>query len=410
MLPILAWRNIWRNPTRSFVVIMAIALGIWAGLTLTGFATGMVQDYIKNNISNVVAHIQIHDPDYARERDVRKYLKNYEELAKWLKSNPEVNRYSPRTLATGMASSANGSRGVTIKGVWPKLEAAISDLEDNVREGTYFEAERKNQVLIGQKLADKLKVKLLSKLVLTFQDLDGTITSGAFRVVGIYYSGNTPFDEANVFVPAIDLQNLLRAPGQNGSEPLIHEVALLCSSVDAIPQVEQQLRRAFPQALAENYRKLAPELQVYESQMKSVAFIYLGIIMLALIFGIVNTMLMAVLERFRELGMLMAIGMNKGRVFGMIILETLLLSLVGAPLGMALGMLTVEYFRAKGLDLSAFSSSLNKYGLSNVVHFYLAPEVYWQAAVMLAITALLAALYPAFKAIRLNPAEAIRKI
>lgn len=410
MLPILAWRNIWRNPTRSIVVIMAIALGIWAGLTLTGFATGMVQDYIRNNISNVVAHIQIHDPNYARERDVRKYLNNYEDLARWLKNNPAIKMYSPRTLATGMASSANGSRGVTIKGVLPEQEAAISDLEDNVREGTYFEAERKNQVLIGRKLAEKLKIKLLSKLVLTFQDLDGNITSGAFRVVGIYYSGNTPFDEANVFVPAIDLQTLLRAPGQKESEPLIHELALLCASIETIPQVEQQLNQAFPKNLAENYRKLAPELQVYESQMHAVAFIYLGIIMLALIFGIVNTMLMAVLERFRELGMLMAIGMNKGRVFGMIILETLLLSLVGAPLGMLLGMLTVEYFRVKGLDLSAFSTSLNQYSLSNIVHFYLAPEVYWQAAVMLAITALLASLYPAIKAIQLNPAEAIRKI
>ena len=184
MLPILAWRNIWRNPTRSLVVILAISMGIWAALFMSGFATGMIRDYIDSNISNVVGHIQIHHPDYAREKDVRLQVDPLPGLEAFLASQAPVRAYSARTLATGMVSTANGSRGILIQGVRPDQEAVVSNLRQNIREGTYFEEGRKNQILLGQPLAEKLHVKLRSKVVLTFQDLEGNITNGAFRIVG----------------------------------------------------------------------------------------------------------------------------------------------------------------------------------------------------------------------------------
>ncbi len=132
--------------------------------------------------------------------------------------------------------------------------------------------------------------------------------------------------------------------------------------------------------------------------------------MLALVFGIINTMLMSVLERYRELGMLMAIGMNKARIFGMILLETLLLTLAGAPLGIAAGALSIHYFSINPLDLSAFASSLNQYGLGTRIYFETNPYVYSQITILLILTAFVSALYPAIRAIRLKPVEAIRKI
>ena len=128
------------------------------------------------------------------------------------------------------------------------------------------------------------------------------------------------------------------------------------------------------------------------------------------LFGIVNTMLMTVLERFRELGMLMAIGMNKARVFSMIVLETLMLCLVAAPIGLLLGWATINYFGTNGLNLSAYSESVAQYGMSDMVYFGVDPIVYWQVPIGVVITALIAAIYPAIKAIRLRPVEAIRKI
>lgn len=410
MLPILAWRNIWRNPTRSLVVILAISMGIWAALFMSGFATGMIRDYIDSNISNVVGHIQIHHPDYGREKDVRLKVDPLPGLEAFLASQTQVRAYSARTLATGMVSTANGSRGILIQGVRPDQEAAVSNLRQNIREGTYFEEGRKNQILLGKSLAEKLHVKLRSKVVLTFQDLEGNITNGAFRIVGLFHSGNTPFDESRVLVQANDLGHLLHPANQTGVPVPVHEIILLCRDPDSLVTVQKTLQAAFPRLLSENYREIAPELELYESQMKSVSLIYLTVIMLALIFGIINTMMMAVLERFRELGMLMAIGMNKVRIFSMIVMETVLLSLAGAPLGLLLGGLTIHYFKVKGLDLSAFAKSLNQYGMGTDIRFDADPGVYWQTAIMLVVTAFLASLYPAWKAIRLKPVEAIRKL
>ena len=132
--------------------------------------------------------------------------------------------------------------------------------------------------------------------------------------------------------------------------------------------------------------------------------------MLALSFGIINTMLMAVLERIRELGMLMAIGMNKLKVFTMIVLETIMLVAVGAPVGVLLGTLTIAFLGHRGIDLSAFSDTLKMYGMSDTIYFQVEPVVYLQMAIAVSVTALLASIYPALKAIRLRPVEAIRKI
>ncbi|NET35495.1 MAG: FtsX-like permease family protein [Cyanothece sp. SIO1E1] len=132
--------------------------------------------------------------------------------------------------------------------------------------------------------------------------------------------------------------------------------------------------------------------------------------MLALTFGIINTMLMAVLERIRELGMLMGIGMNKLKVFMMIMLEAVFLGAVAAPIGLTLGFVTIYFLGSSGLDLSMYSDSLEMYGMSPIVYFDVPGKVYWQIPVFVACTAILAALYPAYKAIKLKPVEAIRKI
>ena len=138
--------------------------------------------------------------------------------------------------------------------------------------------------------------------------------------------------------------------------------------------------------------------------------IIMTVLMLGLAFGIINTMLMTVMERTRELGMLMAIGMNKRRTFSMLMYETILLSFLGCPIGMGIAWLTVWYFGKHGIDLSAFSKGLQNFGFSTMIYTSLANKSYLQVSIMVLITAILAAIYPGLKAIRLKPAEAIRHI
>ncbi|MCB9080643.1 MAG: ABC transporter permease [Lewinellaceae bacterium] len=413
MIYLMAWRNIWRNPTRSRVVILAIALGIWAALFMSGFATGMMRNYIQNAITNVVSHIQIHHPEYQADNNVRYTIPGADSLRKTLLAIPEVKAVSVRTLVNGMIASSQTARGVQVKAITPGEEATVGLSADKIVEGDFFAEDRKNNLLMSKKLADRLHVALRSKVVLTFQDLGGNITSAAFRITGLYAIGDEPFEEGHVFVRRQDLNRLLVADltdSLNVEQHLAHEIALLLSTPDQVDPVQAELQKRLPGLRIETYREVAPDLRLYESQVQSVSWVYLIVIMLALVFGIINTMLMTVLERYKELGMLMAIGMNKWRVFRMIMLETLFLSLAGAPLGLLLGWGTITFLGHRGLDLSRFSDALAQFGMSNVVYFAVPQETYAQAVFILVCTAFLASLYPAWKAIRLRPVEAIRRI
>lgn len=410
MIPILAWRNIWRSRTRTLVVIGAIAMGVWAALFMSGFATGMMNSYVDNAIEQVVSHIQIHHPEFEQDKDVKYRIPDPEALQATLAADPDVQAVSIRSLSNGMIASSQMTRGVEVNGVVPEMEKNIRGLDQLVVAGEYFGESRGNQILIGRRLAEKLKVDVRKKIVLTFQDLDGNITSAAFRIVGLYKTQNKPFDESQVFVERSDLNRLLTANGKEDSTLIAHEVAVLLHNIDLVNSTANRWKAAFPDLDVATYREISPDLQLYEGQIKNVSLIYLTVIMLALLFGIINTMLMAVLERYRELGMLMAIGMNKFKVFGMIVLETLMLCLVAAPFGLLLGWATISYLGNRGLDLSAYSESIEQYGMSQIVYLGVDPIVYWQVPIGVALTALIASIYPALKAIRLRPVEAIRKI
>lgn len=407
MTPILAWRNIWRNPTRSLVVILAIGLGIWAAMFMTGFATGMSQSYIDNTIADRVSHIQIHHPDYDLDKDAKFIIEDANTVDGFLQQSGAGIHESQRTQASGMIASSKATRGIQISGIVPEAEASVTKLDHKIIEGDYFSEDRKNQILISKRIADKLDVKLRSRIVLTFQELNRDITSGAFRVSGIFESGNNGYDDANVFVRQSDLQRLMAT---DSIQHPVHEIALYLDVPEKVDSLQQALQNEFPQLQIENYRQIAPDVQLYESMIGSVSMIYLTIIMLALVFGIINTMLMAVLERVRELGMLMAIGMNKLRVFSMIVLETIFLSFAGAPLGLLLGWGTIAYLGKFGLNLTAFSSTMKMYGIAQVIYFKVDHSLYVQVAIAVIITAIVSAIYPALKAIRLKPVEAIRKI
>jgi ABC-type lipoprotein release transport system permease subunit len=315
-----------------------------------------------------------------------------------------VKAVSVRSIVNGMLRSSRGARGLTIRGIDSSDELLVTEMDKKLVEGKFFTEGRKNEIIISQVLADKLKLKLRKKVVLQFQDLNKDITAGAFRIVGIYKTGNTLFDERMAMVRRSDLNRLI------GREDIAHEVAILLEKKEALAAVGNQLKTSFPDLSVQSYREISPEVQLYESQIDVSATIFTVIFMLALIFGIINTMLMAVLERNRELGMLMAVGMNKSKVFSMIVLETLFLGLIAAPIGLVLGWLSINYFGKKGIDLSAFSQSIEQFGLSTQIYTELAPKYYISLAFSVLITALLAALYPAWKAIRLKPVEAIRKI
>lgn len=403
----IAWRNIWRSKLRSFTVMGSVIIGVWSLSFMLAFFAGFIEAYVRSAIENDLSHIQLHHPDFKKDKEVQYRLQDIEAIEKQLTSLDAVKAYTVRSLNNGMLATAKGSRGIQIRGVLSEKEAAITNLDQKITAGVYFDATKKrNPILVSKRLAEKLNLSVKSKVVLTFQQVNGELTSAAFKVIGLYQTGNAIFENLNVYIRQKDLSRLM------GETAMIHEIAVLLNNKDAIESTQHFLSQHndSTQVLVENYQQISPEVNLYESQMSVATYVMIVIIMLALIFGIINTMLMAVLERTRELGMLMAVGMNRSRVFIMIILETILLGVIAAPIGLLLGFLTNAYFASYGIDLSSYSEGMEKFGLSDVVYTHMQSTDYISIMIAVAITAILGALYPALKAIRLKPVDAIRKV
>lgn len=401
----IAWRNIWRNKIRSFTVMGSVLVGVWTLIFVMSFTAGFINSFVNSAIENEISHIQLHNPKFMEEQEVQYTLENTAAIQANLSKNPMVKAFATRTLNSGMLATARGSRGIQMRGIVAQEEANLTHLNKKLLEGAYLDATKSNNaILVSRRLADKMKLKLKSKPVLSFQTTDGTTISAAFKVVGIYELGNAIFEESNVFVRQEDLNRLM------GGDNSTHEIALLLNNVKHLDTVKNALAIAFPAALVQNYKEISPNVNLYESQMGVSTYVIIFIVMLALIFGIINTMLMAVLERTKELGMLMAVGMKRLQVFIMIVVETLCLAMIAAPIGLFLGFLTVSYYGRNGFDLSAYGKGMEKFGFNDQVYLSLDVSSFVTVTIAVAITAILAALYPALKATRLKPIEAIHTL
>lgn len=404
MLFKVAWRNIWRNKTRSLVVMSSVAVGLFAGMFMMAFFWGLAKQEIDSSVETQLSHIQIHNTSFPDDKDVNYTIENGPVVIGEIKNNGNVKAESGRVITTGMISSSATATGVEIHGIVPSDEKTVSSISQDIIEGVYFTGEKKNEIVLGKKLAEKLDVKLHSKIVLTFQSRNGDLTAGSFRIAGIFRSRNSSFDESTVFTRFNDLAELL------GTGNGMHEIAVILKNGKTADSVAIGFRKQYPALLIQTWKELSPEMAMLTDLFDQMMYIIIGIILLALMFGIINTMLMAVLERQREFGMLMAIGMNKPRVFLMIVLETVMLTCAGIPAGILLAIGTVDFLAKHGIDLSAFSQALSEYGFSNIVYPELQSSMFLPIILMTALTAILSSIYPAIKALQFKPAVAIYKI
>lgn len=402
MITKLSWKNIWRSRRRSLTVIGAITIGVWALIFMIGFYNSFGDAFIRSAVNYEYAHIQVHHSYYLEDPDLKYVLNDFDELENRLGQIDEILAYSDRMKVNAMLASPNTNTGIQAFGIDPEKEAATTQLSNQLVEGTYFEKFNRNPILISEKLADKLKVKIRSKVVLTFQDKTQEITAAAFRVEGIFNSKSPAINEGVVYVRQADLAKLALI-----DQP--HEIGILLQSAQAIDSTQFQLAQLTSNTVR-SYKEVAPQFNLMEESSEMSTRIMTVIMMLALLFGIINTMLMAVLERTREIGMLRSIGMHKRKVFSMILLETIFLGMLGGPLGCLLGWVTITWLNTKGLDMSAYADALAQYGAEAIFYPAMQGSEYISLMLIVIFTAFVGALYPALKAIHLNPLEAIRKL
>jgi ABC-type lipoprotein release transport system permease subunit len=402
MLVKIAWLNIWRHPGRSLTIMGAVTIGLWSILFMSALYEGIIRQRINDVISNELSHIQVHHPAFRSEQEAMYTVPDGHKLYSALLNDPRNLAVTARLVSTGMVNAAGGSAGAVFVGVDPVTEQRVSGIYRSIVEGSYLKDSSKHEVVVGQKLARKLRLKVKSKLVLLGQDKQGELASGAFRIIGIYKTNNEPFDESHVFLHRNQLGSLTGTTGE------FHEIALLLNNPDDVDAEAERLTKVRPDLEVKSWMELSPEMKLLVGVFDEYMLVLMLIIFLAVAFGIVNTMLMAVLERSRELGMMFAVGMNKPKVFLMVSLETLILMLVGLPVGILAGILTVWYTGVNGIRFGS-SDMMSNFGFTNVVYPVLTTDHIWVAGLVITCITLIASLYPSYRAIRIKAVEAIRK-
>lgn len=400
----IAWRNIWRNPLRSIVIMLSVSLGLLAGIFIMGLYKGMLVSRVRTVIDSEVSHLQIHNPEFKKDMDPVFTIRNQAKLLTDLIKYKDIEIIGTRSITQGMLSTTTGSAGVQINGIIPDLENKLTLLSKKVIEGLGFNPQKKHEIVIGKKLATKLKLKVGKKLVLTFTDTASNMIASAFRISGVYQSDNTRLDEQNVYVIQDELNELL------GTNNAIHEVVIRLNKNESTEMMKKEFQKAFPNQLVESWKDISPETELLVTTVDLYSYIIIIIILLALAFGIVNTMLMAILERIREIGMMTALGLNKFKMFLLILSETILLTLAGAPIGLLSSWAILKYYNKKGFDLAGEEREvLRSFGFSNMIYPEFPIDQLPTIITIVLGTAILSCIYPALTALKLEPSEALRK-
>jgi putative ABC transport system permease protein len=402
MLITIAWRNIWRNRKRSAILICAIAFGLWASLFSGAIMYGMLDQMVNSAISTRTADIQVHQKGFENFKEIGLTIPQGQQVLLDIGKMPGVTAASGRTVVSGMASSPTTATGVIIYGIVPGAETLISDIYQQIIQGGYFQSKVSNPIILGEDLAKKLEVKAGNKIVLTAQEIDGSIGQGAFRIVGIFKTVSSQFDKTTVFALRSDVNRTFNL------DDMLHEIAIRTNDPSKIGIVASEIENAFPALDISTWRELEPELAMSMDLTREMLYIFLVIVLLAMVFGITNTMLMSVIERVRELGMLISLGMKHGRIFTMITLESVFLAIIGAIVGMGLGVGTIAISAKTGIDLSFVSSGLAAFGMSQILYPFLPITEYPIMVALVILTATFAAVYPAIKAATLKPVEALK--
>tara|TARA_B100001121_G_scaffold232978_1_gene206348 strand:+ start:956 stop:2182 length:1227 start_codon:yes stop_codon:yes gene_type:complete len=400
----ISWRNIWRNKLRSLVVIFSIVFGLLGGIIIIAMSYGLNEERMNNAVDTYLSHIQIHNILFSEDYNIKHTINNLDIIEKAINEDERVVSYSKRIVLNGMLSNSNGSYGIQVKGIDPEEEVKVTNTYEKIIDGEYFKSKRDNTILVGKKLADKLNLNLKSKVVITFQDENYELTSLLYRVEGIFRSGNSRYDEMNVFVKNKSI--IKNLPGFKG----YHEMPILLNDIDLRGEVKKDLIPLSSDNIVEGWDDISKELAYANEMLSAVLYIFMMIILSGLSFGVVNTMLMAILERRKEIGMLMSIGMNRYKIFMMISFETIFLSLIALPFGLLTSYMIVDYYSVVGIDLSVVEAGLENFGVGTRLYFKVPNEEYFNVSLMVFVISIFSSVFPSIRALKINPVEATKTI
>ena len=400
----LAWRNLWRNYRRTVIMLMAVVVGVWAMIFMSAMMRGMVDGMLVDSIRSLPGHVQIHNPNFRDDPTVNNLFPSPNENLIAVLEQEDVVAWSSRVRVPAVVMSERNSRGITLVGIDPVAEVSVSFVADDMTEGQFLSGTEDTGLILGRRLAERLETEVGKRVVVLTQDPSNEIVDRGFRVIGVYEAQVASTEEIYAFAGRSTLQMLLGIGGQ------VSEIAVLGADYRDTEALHHRINTAVGNRL-----EVLPwyELNRYLSSMLGMmdgfVLIWIVVIFLALSFGLVNTLVMSVFERVREIGLMMALGMKPAVILGQIIAESLMLLGMGLLIGNVFAWATIQQLR-EGIDLSAVSEGLEMMGAGSVLTPSLQTSDVVMATIVVLVLGFLASLLPAVRASRYHPVDAITKV
>jgi putative ABC transport system permease protein len=407
----IAWRNLWRHGRRTLITVLALAFGFLAAVFMVGLTDGIIAEMIETGTAVVSGQIQVHDPGYLPDRPVYATIggdsgTDVASLVKRIEATPGVVAAAPRLYGGGLLSAADQTQGAMLMGVDPERDARVVQLLSAITEGRAPQPGT-NQIAIGSDLAHRLEVGPGAELVVVAPASDGSLGNDLFTVAGVFHTGSTGLDLTTAVVPIESMRRLLALePGR------VHEIAIRIAdpwSADSIAGSIAARVGADPPLAIEGWTKYRPELADYARLAGASNFIIVAIVFVMAIFGVANTMLMGTYERRREFAVVRALGSSPGGIIRMVVFEAVILGAIALLAGAAMTFPLMAWIAHHPIDLSRLVGDFSMAGavVRPVLRVSLGPAGPLTSALALFLTALAAAVYPALRASRVPPADAL---
>jgi putative ABC transport system permease protein len=401
----LAWRNIWRNRRRSILTVLAVVFATFLTIGQRGIQLGTYELNIRTAVQIFTGYLQVQKKGYQKNPSLNSSFEYTSSIKNYLQKDENIKGIAPRVYADGLISYKENSTGASIFGIDPSSEKKVTTFMNRINEGRFFNSDSSDQIVLGYKLLENLKAKIGDTVVILAQGYDGTLGNEKFKIVGTVKMGASEFDAMSVFVGLPALQYLL------GMGNRINVIAVSIGGLDEIENVKQNLNAHFKNdnLAALSWDEIMTELK-QSIQLDNVSgILFLGILIILVAFGVLNTVSMSVQERFREFGITLSIGMPNRMLVKLIIIETIFLTFVGLIIGNLIGWGINFYIFHNPIYVGGNLGALyEEYGFLPNLESSLRIGIFINATLSVLIISLIACLYPAYRVYRLEPLKGIR--
>lgn len=402
LLSMLGWRNLWRNPRRTIIMLTALSIGVWAMIWMTAILRGMVDQMVEDSINNLSGHIQIHAPDFRDDPSITNSLTPPTGKLLQQLQQEDIVAWSIRLRLPAMVSSERHTFPVTIVGIDPEQERDLSFIMKSEVQGKMLQHINDKGLIIGKKLLDKLETGINKRVVVMSQDKENILADRGFKITGVFKAKMQALEAQYIFVGLHTLQNMLNCP------QCVSEISLKTTQYLLLDELKSRISHYAGNNEVMTWFELDPYTETMLDSMNGFILILIVVIFLALSFGLVNTLVMAIFERGHEIALIHALGLAPKFIAILILIESGFLILIGLGTGNALALLSLWPIQ-DGIDISIVGEGLDMAGMSSVLKPSLLLSDVFMANVIVIILGTLACLLPAWRVAQKAPAAALNR-